>query len=221
MPIERNKEQFECLGSIGNYHLTPYPDSNSNVPKLIDPKSHIGYNRHILHNPYAMSQKSNPTSPRNRLMYYLSLDESSVPETLVWHYLKVDSKEIRISTPYSIQEHMPEDVPKRPRKKRKLQKRIVSVSLSDINRSAGQDPNELLNCANPNHTLYKRFKEEMVMEGILRWHHHDESLDICVMTDYNPLNGNIVPGSFVHVTKQQNYISCECDVYKHLRGIAI
>ena len=60
----------------------------------------------------------------------------------------------------------------------------------------------------------------MVMEGILRWSHHDESLDICVMTDYNPLNGNIVPGSFVHVTKQQNYISCECDIYKHLRGIA-
>ena len=56
MPIETNKEQFECLGSIGNYHLTPYPDSNSNVPKMIDPKSHIGYNRHILHNPYAMSQ---------------------------------------------------------------------------------------------------------------------------------------------------------------------
>ena len=115
---------------------------------------------------------------------------------------------------------MPEDVPKRLRKKRKLQKRIVSVSLSDINRSAGKDLNELLNCANPNRTLYKRFKEEMVMEGILRWHHHDESLNICVMTDYNPLNGNIVPGSFVHVTKQQNYISCECDIYKHLRGIA-
>ena len=45
-------------------------------------------------------------------------------------------------------------------------------------------------------------------------------LDICIMTDYNPVNGNIVPGSFVHVTKQQNYISCECDIYKHLRGIA-
>ena len=117
MPIETNKEQFECLGSIGNYHLTPYPDSNSNVPKLIDPKLHIGYNRHILHNPYATSQKSNPTSPRNRLMYNLSLDESSVPDTLVRCYLKVDSKEIRISTPYSIEKDVPEDVPKRLRKK--------------------------------------------------------------------------------------------------------
>ena len=55
-------------------------------------------------------------------MYYLSLDESSVPDTLVQHYLKVDSKEIRISTPYSIEKDVPEDVPKRPRKKRKLQK---------------------------------------------------------------------------------------------------
>ena len=121
MPIKTNKEQFECLGSIGNYHLTPYPDSNSNVPKLIDPKSHIGYNRHILHNPYAMSKKSNPTSPRNRLMYYLSLDESSVPDTLVRRYLKVDSK-IRILTPYSIQEDVPEDVPKRLRKKKETTK---------------------------------------------------------------------------------------------------
>ena len=42
MPIETNKEQFECLGSIGNYHLTPYPDSNSNVPKLIDPNHILG-----------------------------------------------------------------------------------------------------------------------------------------------------------------------------------
>ena len=50
-------------------------------------------------------------------MYYLSLDESSVPDTLVRRHLKVDSKEIRILTPYSIQEDVPEDVPKRPRKK--------------------------------------------------------------------------------------------------------
>ena len=51
-------------------------------------------------------------------MYYLSLDESSAPDTLVRRYLKVDSKEIRISTPYSIEEDVPEDVPKRLRKTR-------------------------------------------------------------------------------------------------------
>ena len=56
-------------------------------------------------------------------MYYLSLDESSVPDALVWHYLKVDSKEIRISTPYNIQEDVPEDVQKRPRKKKDREKK--------------------------------------------------------------------------------------------------
>ena len=122
MRMETNKEQLECLLSIGNYHLTPYRDSNSNVLKLIDPKSHILYNRHILHNPYATSQKSNPTSPRDRLMYYLSLDESSVPDVLVRRYLKVDSKEMRLSTPYNIQEDVPEDVPKRQRKQKETSK---------------------------------------------------------------------------------------------------
>ena len=34
MPIETNKEQFECLGSIGNYHLTPYPDSKFKCSKV-------------------------------------------------------------------------------------------------------------------------------------------------------------------------------------------
>ena len=55
-------------------------------------------------------------------MYYLSLDESSVPDALVQRYLKVDSKEIRISTPYNIQEDVIGGAPKRPRKKGKLQK---------------------------------------------------------------------------------------------------
>ena len=38
MPIKTNKEQFECLGSIGNYHLTPYPDSNSKCSKADRPE---------------------------------------------------------------------------------------------------------------------------------------------------------------------------------------
>ena len=60
MPIETNKEQFECLGSIGNYHLTPYPDSNSNVPKLIDPNHILGTigTFYIIHMPRAQKQSN-------------------------------------------------------------------------------------------------------------------------------------------------------------------
>ena len=41
------------------------------------------------------------------------------------------------------------------------------------------------------------------MEGTLKWRHHENELEICIMTDYNAVNGNIIPGSFVHVTKHE------------------
>ena len=68
-------------------------------------------------------------------------------------------------------------------------------------------------------------KNRLVMEGTLKWRHHENELEICIMTDYNAVNGNIIPGSFVHVTKQGDgtvsyFISCTCDIYKHLKGIA-
>ena len=53
------------------------------------------------------------------------------------------------------------------------------------------------------------------MEATLKWQHHENELEICIMTDYNAVNGNIIPGSFVHVTKQGDgtgsyFISCTC-----------
>ena len=70
-----------------------------------------------------------------------------------------------------------------------------------------------------------RFKEEMRMDGVIKWWHHDENSDVCIMTDYSSTNGNIIPSSFVHVTRQynsqcKNIISCTCEIYKHLQGIA-
>ena len=70
-----------------------------------------------------------------------------------------------------------------------------------------------------------RFKEEMRMDGVIKWRHHDPNSDVCIMTDYSSTNGNIIPSSFVHVTRQynsqgKNIISCTCEIYKHLQGIA-
>ena len=63
------------------------------------------------------------------------------------------------------------------------------------------------------------------MEGTIKWRHHETNLDVCIMTDYSPTNGNIIPGSFVHVTRQhtedgKNILSFTCEIYKHLQGIA-
>ena len=111
------------------------------------------------------------------------------------------------------------------RKKRKHQKRIVSVTLKDLSKECGQDLNAILNSAKQNRNLYDWFKEQLVLEGIIKWRHHDTKKDVCIITDYNPTNGNIVPGSYVHVTRQFDFegnslISCTCDIYKHLRSVA-
>ena len=222
MPVETPKQQFLCLSSISNYHLMPYPDTNTRCAKLVDPKSHVGYKRHILYNPSA-STHSNPTSPRNRLMWYITQDESFAPQLLVRRYLQLDQKQGDIYSFNLDNNEFPE--PPRPRKKRKQQKRIVSVDIQQLARDVGEDYNEILNCARSNRNLYTRFKEELVMEGLIRWRHHDENTEICVMTDYNSRNGNIIPGNFVHVTKLKtnegnDIYQCTCAIYNHVKGVA-
>ena len=110
-------------------------------------------------------------------------------------------------------------------KKRRHQKRIVSVTLKDLSQECGEDLNAILNSAKQNCNLYDRFKEQLVLEGIIKWRHHDAQKDVCIITDYNPTNGNIVPGSFVHVTQQFDFegnslISCTCEIYQHLHVVA-
>ena len=212
--IHSKKGQFLCLRSISNYHLLQYPDGYG---RMVDPQGNVGYNQHILHNP---GKHNIPTSPRNRLMYYITMESSSAPAVLVKTYLSIDSKDTH-------QDIQLQEV-KKPiirRKKRKHQKRIVAVTLKDLSQECGEDLNSILNSAKQNRNLYERFKEQLVLEGMIKWRHHDSKKDVCIITDYNPINGNLVPGSYVHVTRQFDHqgtslISCTCDIYKHLRGIA-
>ena len=142
MPVQSKKQQFLLLGSITNYNILPHPDSTSATEKLTNPEGHIGYFQHVLF--HLEGSHNIPSSPRNRLVHYLLLEESFVPDLLVKRYLKLDNQ----STGADIEVNIPDPPPPRPRKKRKQQKRIVSVSIHDINASAGKDLNALLNCAN-------------------------------------------------------------------------
>ena len=213
--VNSKKQQFFCLSRISNFHLLQYPDG---LGRLIDPQGNVGYNQHILHNP---GKHNIPTSPRNRLMYYITMDSSSAPPLLVKRYLSLD----RRHEDGDIQFQEPENQPIFCRKKRKHQKRIVTVTLKDLSEDYGQDLNSLLNSGKQNRNLYHRFKEQLVLEGMIKWRHHDENKDVCIITDYNPTNGNLLPGSYVHVMRQFDFhgnpiISCTCDIYKHLRGVA-
>ena len=164
MPVDSPKQQFIYLNSISNYHWLPYPESQGSSHQLINPKSHVGYNRQLLHKP--SGSHTTPTSPRNRLMYYLTMEDSFVPSLLVKRYLMIDQDEIKIDSDLTIET---EEIPARPRKKRKHQNRIVSVTLKDISQHTGEDLDSLLNSANQHRTLYQKFKEELRMEGIIKW----------------------------------------------------
>ena len=118
-----------------------------------------------------------------------------MPSLLVKRYLMIDQDKIKIDSDLTIET---EEIPARPRKKRKHQNRIVSVTLKDISQHTGEDLNSLLNSANQHRTLYQKFKE-LRMEGMIKWRHHDLNSDVCMMTDYNSINGNIIPSSYVHV----------------------
>ena len=111
--IHSKKDKFLCLSSISNLHILQYPDG---AGWLIDPQGHIGYKQHILHNP---GEHNIPTSPRNRLMYYITKESSSAPALLVKWYLSLDQK----STNSEIEMDEVQQEPIICRKKRRHQKR--------------------------------------------------------------------------------------------------
>ena len=88
----------------------------------------------------------------------------------------------------------------RPRKKRKHSARLVSVTQRAILSEVGADINVQLNCANPSRTLCAIFVEQLLTEGSIKWRQHESKVDICVMNDYNPTTGYLMPQSFVHVS---------------------
>ena len=81
-----------------------------------------------------------------------------------------------------------------PQKKiRKQANRVVSVTACDIYRLVGEDLNSQLNCASQQHTLYTKFSEKLVTDGIIKWRQHTNEIDVCIMSDYNPTTGHLLP----------------------------
>ena len=235
MPTTTLKEQFLLLSSIGNHFDIPYPQPSTVIRQnngpgnvsLVNPKYRTGFINHMMHIPLAYNKTSNqvPTSPRNRLMHYVSNDKQSVVNSLINHYLFKDRARSTTDCTQDINETQNDQQSTRPAKKRRNATRLVKISTHDISTFSGEDLNTLLNSAEPNRNLYPRFKEQLAMEGCIKWRHHGPGLDVCTMTDYNSTKGNIIPGKFVHITCRRNVdgnpiISCTCEIYSHILGAA-
>ena len=66
------------------------------------------------------------------------------------------------------------------------------------------------------------FEEQLLSEGIIRWRLHKSNTDICIMNDYNPNTGYLMPQSFTHVscTNEDGYLRCSCRIYDIIQRAA-
>ena len=164
-----------------------------------------------------------PGSPRNRIMHFIIKDYSSSLHNLVKYLYNKDNGLEEENPEIHHLDDQPDSQPP-PRKKKKISPCTVSVALSAILKAAGVNLNQLLN-SQQNRTLYSKFKEQLITEGVIKWHCHELCKDIAVLTNINTTTGHIVPNSFVHVTCVKDLlgeyiIKCICAIYKMIQWAA-
>lgn len=218
LPSITQKDHFGLLSSVSNFHWMSLPSVKD--PKHLTNETHIGYSQHFLFDTNAAScqesynRKYIPPSPRNRLMYLMSSEEAQAPTFHLLRHLHMKDRDEDTSNPPDMDDHL---LP--PLKKRRTHtRRIVSVTERAVYESVGAGLNTLLNSANPNHGIYADFREQLLCEGMIRWRTHSEDMDICVMNDYHPSHGVLLPNSFVHVTCYKDegngpVVKCTCAIF--------
>ena len=222
-PRLSQKQQFMLLSTISNYHWADLP-SIDNVQKIIK----CGSSRYVSHLMSWQGTEENwkylQGSPRNRIMHFIIENYSSSLHNLIKYLYNKDNgledENAEIPQPDYDQPYSPP-----PQKKKKISPRTVSVAPSAISKAAGIDLNQLLNSAKQNRTLYSKFKEQLITEGVIKWRCHKARKDIAVLTDINTTTGHIVPNSFVHVTcvkdmSGEYIIKCTCAIYKMIQHAA-
>ena len=212
------KEQFVLLSLISNYHWFDWPSMTSS---RISKHQFVTYAEHILVDVEEkeegnLNRKYIPPSPRNRIMYILSVEDTSADLTsAIKHLMSLDhpDPQEQASTDQAI------DIPEPPpRKRRKNAAHLVSVSSRAILNMVGESEPSSLNAGNPNRSLYTCFKEQLIGEGKIMWREHTAEKDVCVMSDINSTNGLLLPNSFVHVTSfiaddGQQVLKCTCSIF--------
>ena len=215
LPSLSVKDQFTALSSISNFHWCDNPFLKSNdtfQTKTTSISTHLVY-------PDEDRRLNLPTSPRNRLLYMLTREEYDMHITrLVQHYMGIENPQLDESIIQEGQEDVPEPPPKRHRKQAA---RVIKVTANFFCERIGIDLNVVLITANKEKPLYATFIKNLLHHGEIRWRFHSAEKDICVMSDINPGNDILLPGSFVHVTclKEQDYhiIKCTCEIYKLIK----
>ena len=82
--------------------------------------------------------------------------------------------------------------PKHKGQERKHSPRLLSVTQQAILTEGSADIIQL-NYANLSRTLYAIFVKQLLTKGSLKWRRHKSNVDVCVMNDYDPTTGHLMP----------------------------
>ena len=112
-----------------------------------------------------------------------------------------------------------------PKKKRKHAARTVRLQISSVFKECDIDMNDDINCASQNRNVFREFKEQLLLQGIIKWRYHSNDMDICCLNDIDSDTGVLIPNSIVHVTciknfSQENVITCTCEIFNIIRCAA-
>ena len=200
------KEQFFALGTISNYHWKGNP-SERHAKKITAPR--IPYVAHILN---TLNPKYQPASPRNRLMMYIKQDNDEKLSEYIKYMEFID-------TEFAENEDFGEPQPKR----RKLTARSKKVEKEKvIKQYISPDVQAILDECVSERSVYTKFKNQLLTNGLIQWRYSEGGKDICVMNDINSTSGHLIPNSFVHVSCEEfeegTVIKCNCEIYKFLRN---
>ena len=217
LPSTTEKDQFTLLSSVSNFHWMSLPSVKH--AKHLTNETHIAYVQHMLFDVNASTssegyaRKYIPPSPRNRLMYLICSEESEgATYQLLRHLHSKDNG--NNGDPNEIEDNLQPPLKKR----RKHTRKLVAVTERAVYECIGEGLSSQLNSANPRRGIFADFREQLITEGMIRWRMHDEEKDICVMNDYHPAHGTLLPNNFVHVTCYRDQdegpiLKCTCAIF--------
>ena len=92
----------------------------------------------------------------------------------------------------------------------------------------GVNIENIQNCTERNNKLYTTFSQQLVTNGSIIWHQHDEIHDTVIMSDYNSSIGTLSPLPYAHITcitnvhGSSNYLlKCTCQIYNTIQAAGL
>ena len=205
-----SREQFEMLSTVSNYHVIGFPSQND-PNKITIPN--VSLHEHIT---TPEIKRYVPTSPRNRIVYFIKSCQIQKLGYLLQFLSNTDKKD-EIYTP-----------PEPPAKKQRLTSRTHGKHIDAFRikqKYLSPELVKLIQQSNIDHSVYTTFKNQLLTSGIIKWQYNNNGRNVCAMNDYS-INGHLIPNSFVHVSAEASgngthTIRCTCQIYHFLENVEV